>query len=1137
MRPLTLREFLGPLPKLWFLCWLISAAFAVANEPMEGVSSTDTSSGVAVALSGNWISYPHQSPPDQLPRPLERIDGPFVDREEAHSMGHHHSATDAGVSFRITGRITTQRSMVWQRDIDLTSLGKSTHFLLTYRAGNIARSYAPMPVVALLQSANSNEKVNLLDVAEVRDDNRWHTVVGKIDGVELADQLQVRLSTLDSSAELELRRLEFFEQTPRPSPTWLRQNSVHANSPSQFQCLDLSESLNDSCRGTFDQLLSSHKKVMDGAILPVDRTAYFDDIPFHFGTASTNLIRPGEDRSVNHEPVAFAGVATTRHHFEPHGRNDSIALPVNQHVSEAYFVLVAELPPSLKPYANPAEPCELSDIGAFAIELEYDDGQVDRAFPYSLLDHSYSIHRMCGVYAVAIDHTRKLSRIMFCNRAFGWSIQVAAVTVNPTEHLMLPALAAKRHIEPVPRLAPPRYRPPQILRHDDRLVLQNQFYDITISTKPGFSITRIQNRWQDGDCRLSPASGLEVLVDDMLLTGRAFHTRSSTIQDNRVNIVLDSTHPDVPLQATVTLSVSDSPELKTRLTVMNTGNENLTASLRFPVLRELCLGSHEDTWIFFPQYRSVITNQPGNYLSPNDLKFPAQFLDIYNPRTGFGIGLLTRDRESNSLDYGAGKDDVGASAFVQYPADFHRLKPRASHALVDTRLFFHDGDWHRSLARYREWLSSWYQPDRAQPNRWFQNLSIARSHMTKKFYAWSIPIFDFNEQKYLVQEFVEGDTDYLQMQPQLFHLFGWIDLDNGWHGHPNGDFDLNNVTGGLDQLRKAVASLQDDHGIPVSLYTLSDRCFKKSEFGRKHGPEVARQQRDGSLVEDEANWYICPASTQWHEHYASALANVQRQTGVKALYIDVFPPSRNSPCFSTNHGHDVPIDGNRGALALIKEIRQQIPPDVVLWSEYPVHETATQYLDGNIHYYCLNWHTYFSKQYDRPWGQRRSAALAQSICRYAFPGVRQLVFPCGEPNWSSGTKFAFFNGEALYDTSWSLYASPHLDRIRKSLNIQTEYADCFATMNPEPLIPTLTRNVFANKFPTTRTTVWTLYNANYHTVRGPVLRMQHTPGDRYLDAWNSQNIEPTIAGNEATVNLTLHPQSLGCIVQLRNEAP
>ena len=71
--------------------------------------------------------------------------------------------------------------------------------------------------------------------------------------------------------------------------------------------------------------------------------------------------------------------------------------------------------------------------------------------------------------------------------------------------------------------------------------------------------------------------------------------------------------------------------------------------------------------------------------------------------------------------------------------------------------------------------------------------------------------------------------------------------------------------------REAVRALRDDHAIHASLYTISDRCHKESEFGKRHGRRIARQNADGSLSEDEFNWYICPHSKVWRDHYVRSL--------------------------------------------------------------------------------------------------------------------------------------------------------------------------------------------------------------------------------------------------------------------------
>lgn len=86
--------------------------------------------------------------------------------------------------------------------------------------------------------------------------------------------------------------------------------------------------------------------------------------------------------------------------------------------------------------------------------------------------------------------------------------------------------------------------------------------------------------------------------------------------------------------------------------------------------------------------------------------------------------------------------------------------------------------------------------------------------------------------------------------------------------------------------------------------------------------------------------------------------------------------------------------------------------------------------------------------------------------------------------WSGDSKFPFLNGEALYDCSWCLYDGANFDRIKKSLAIQRQYADRFASSQPIPGVGTLQREVHANCFPVRNRVAWTLFNARYTTVRG-----------------------------------------------------
>ena len=682
----------------------------------------------------------------------------------------------------------------------------------------------------------------------------------------------------------------------------------------------------------------------------------------------------------------------------------------------------------------------------------------------------------------------------------------------------------------VPDLTQPPQRPARIERDGDRVTLSNTFYELVLDCSQGFSLHSLSNRWADAHIDLHPASGLEVEFENTILTGRAFKTNSIDVARNSAAIQLESLVPEVPLCLNFRLSVDDTSQVTVNLAAENKGAKPFEADVRFPVLRDMTIDDCDNTWLFFPQYRNVITNRHGTYFAPNDTRFPMQVCDIYNPQADIGLAILTHNRNHCSLDYSMSKNDRGVSAFVQAPGELYHIEPSKSVKFTESCLAFHPGDWHEAIQVYRGWLESVSDASVAQKKDWFRRSFALRNHQMKKFYAWSAPIYDAETKTYCIDDCVRTDTDYLGMKPDIFHFFGWIDLDNGWHGHPNGDFQVDSYTGGPEKLKAAIRSLQDKHDIPTSLYTLSDRCYKKSEFGQKHGEQLAIQRKDGSLAQDEANWFLCGNSQGWRDQYVEALCRTQRETGVKILYVDVFPYSRSSACYSPNHGHEVPSHVNRGTHAMIRQLRERLPTTSSSGpsTPYPIcpcpTSTAISTTTASTGTNTSASSTINSKTLN-------PSPPPTNIYRYVFPNLKQFIFPCGVSPYSGDTKFPFFNGEALYDCSWSLYASPHLDRIKKSLAIQRQYADCFASSNATPEVATLQKHVHANRFPGKGRTVWTLFNARYTTIRGPVLSVDHYEGATYLDAWNDVPLKPEITNGKAILSQTLHPQQLGCIIQ------
>ena len=1081
-----------------------------------------------------WTDLSDQVRDAHRPRVLRILDAPGAQpvptAEHAHSVTH----TADGTRFEVLGESPNLRTMRWSAPAALGDLSGATCYGFRYRARGLARSYAPRPVLAIAGTdAEGNAvTVSLLDAAEVFNDRLWHTVIGRKPLHLTAKSLEVDVSTEDSTGSFEFADVSFAVTAPELTVETVAPDIALHLHEATLEPVDITSLCNDSVAAAFERVLAQQVLVTDGAASPA-ALADIGGIPFAVIGDGKNIIRPEEHPEVNSEEVEFARVKTTRKYYQPPGRDDVVEAPVGMAVSEVFLLLCCELPRGGGRYAIAPGPMPYHDIGVLAVELQYADGQADFAYPYSLADGGYAMQRMLGAYAIVADPTRRLERIRLHNHVFGLSFSLAAVTVNTSSSRVLPSLAQLQPPYTVAEAPEPKPLRPFTRRQGDRIVMGNSYYQAEIDLSSGFAIRGLLNHWGNMKIDLSPASGLEVQVGDTILTGRAFKVVHVDVVGTSARITLDSTYPDIPLRAVVTLQPNGNPQLAVRADVTNLGQNALDAQIRLPVLREMTMGAVEDTWLCFPRYTSVVTDEPGFFISPNDRSFCMQFVDASNARGGAGLSLLTHNRDNSPIEYALGKSARGVTAFIQYDPTYYRLEPGQARELTETCLVFHPGDWHQAMAAYREWLTTWYQPVRSQDKDWFRRLAFMRVHLTDKAYSWAIPIYDAEKREYRIDSFIAGDTEYMGgLKPEIVHLGGWCDYNRLVDGDfLGGDYAVEDYTGGAETLKAAVSKLQDAHEIPLSVYMIPDRCSKQSRIGQAIGEQAALVREDGSKQHDEHNWYVCTDYGPWRDHYIEAAVRTQRELGLKALYVDVFGYSGGHRCYSPDHGHPVPTSAAAATDRFIRRLREALPADVAIWSEFPLGDVSSQYIDGNITYYSLYWNEYFGKTFDSTGRAPQHAPLPRDLYRYAFPDVRQFVFTCGMPDWASDQKFVFFDGQGLYDVSWFLYAGTHLDDMRRALRLQVEYSDCFASRSPMPDIRTERYGVHANAFPGDGRTAYTLYNTNYSTVRGAVLRVPHKPGMRYRDLWHDRPLEPEIVRGHAVLSVTLHPQQLGCILQ------
>jgi hypothetical protein len=220
----------------------------------------------------------------------------------------------------------------------------------------------------------------------------------------------------------------------------------------------------------------------------------------------------------------------------------------------------------------------------------------------------------------------------------------------------------------------------------------------------------------------------------------------------------------------------------------------------------------------------------------------------------------------------------------------------------------------------------------------------------------------------------------------------------------------------------------------------------------------------------------------------------------------------------------------------LKELKDKLPEDVVVWSEYPHVDITSQYVDGSIHYYFLE----LSQRFARPYGRQAAGNtmledMPFNLTRYITPAYRQFTLPVGieGSRKPSQVDASFFNGEGFHEVTWRLHPSRIREKINLAYKLKHEYADCFRSSDVTPRVFTLAQGIRANRFKGKNRILWTLYNTRPNTYTGPVLEVEHVNGCKYYDAWNQKELHPEIKNGKAVITLKINPQTPACVVQAR----
>lgn len=790
----------------------------------------------------------------------------------------------------------------------------------------------------------------------------------------------------------------------------------------------------------------------------------------------------------------------------------SLTLPAG---AREIYLLVAAAAPATEPWgidwAHP-RPVEMLDVPEKVVyEIRYASGPSDWVLPLDANSAQWGLRRGVSVSVVHPDLSRQPVELRLHDRMQTASFAIIGATIRRD---------ATRVREPdwdhlawqTPLAKPLAGLPKRTVARESEAVVGSGVLEARFDTRSGLAWSQLGIPGLSNHLSCATAPVFEVSVSGKVLAAKDWSLEQIEVYRGGRRFRLRNS--PARLGAQIECVPGQLNELLLRMKLINEGLTATTATLRFPMLRNLCLGSANETHYLCGKRGGIIHSATASFREPLGERHPLQMDGFFNPASGLALACLTHDTNAQHHFINLAKTDRGGSWSVEYVE--RDLAPGQTFESTEAALVLREGDWRAIFTAYQEWLSTWFKP--AAPRKpWFEQ-SFAL--VTGNGHYDAVPD---SKARGAIQPTVNAMRKYIGVCDYV-HRFGWgASKEFGdW-----GDYGHYEEIGGLHYFRENIQQLQRS-GVAVSLYLDGYLNSSKGQFAGKHAKEWAMKRTDGTpqFVDVYQAYNECPYLDGWQQYLSDTYRRVQQELGSKIMYIDEYGATDGRwKCQARDHGHNGYEIPYAGEVAMLKRIREAVGPEIVLYTEYPPAEASRRYLDGSITYQAL-WSA----------DQESLAPHFIDLPRFAFPDFKQMHIIYYVSNRAGNwwlLKFPFFNGEVyrIGEPNLPGMDEPSLAFLRRAVQVQCAHRETLASSEVEPLVPTEVSGVFANRFTGPRETVWTLYNANGRNVRGPVLRVKHVPGTVYEDAWNGSTQKAQLEEGYALVSLDLGPKGVGCLVQ------
>jgi hypothetical protein len=928
----------------------------------------------------------------------------------------------------------------------------------------------------------------VVPLCQLRDDGDWHVVILPLAQDFTAADMALQVSSRADQGDVWLDTITFSARRPKLAPQdvlalvpgW----SASRLKPGSFRAIDLSRAANASAEPLMRQL--GYSRWLDAGKFTVR------GIPFDL---------PAGEKSV---------LATTDN------IDDIVTAPVDAAGSELYVLMTAALPDTANAGVLGRAPLlSFSNPERFVFQVRYADGLTDDHVPVCLSSGANQVFGGPEVYCLPALRKVAVKSLALRSRMESAVFAVSALTVNTGAPLVkvpevpgLPPYAAEKP-------APAKAKTPDITRIPGGYRFESYPLALDLATDNGISLRGLTDASASG-LEVTPGPLFELAVDKTVVSSDRLTTVAVAFTQDiyrpRRIIAFDGSAAGLPLRGDFHCQAMPGGEIRLLLNLTYTGDKPATVAVHFPILRGLRLGAARDTWYLYACKGGVISNRPISQARWYGGEYPLQVADVFNPAAGRGLALMTYDTDDLYKQWRFAKDDRGIDWGLDYwPREF---QPGEAVPVAQTALRAHSGDWRAALRLYRKWVAGWYSPP-VPRKQWFRECFNYRQHM-----AWG-ELYDARAGVWRMPEVIKADRDFFGRLDYL-HIFDFG--ESHVYGRV-GDYNHYEELGGLDKMAAAIAYAKAQ-GVPLGLYIEGYLCDDRAQWGRDNvlASDIRGQDGKWVLFPGTTNEHMmCSAATGWRKHLAAAYGRVAAELKPSGMYIDEYGFGDTwKTCWSREHGHPVPWPPISGEADTTRAIRAAIPPDIANLTEETPNDFNSQFQDGALGYSIAS----------------TDPALAPhriDLFRFQFPDFKvfQLVSYNNfvEGGWDL-LKWPFFNADGTWLGNGipDGFSTDARDFLRQAFAILHEHRDAFTSDDVDPLVPTLRPTVYANRFTAGAKTVWTLFNAEYSTFRGDILRVPHRPGAHYFDAFTGAEIKPRINAGYAVLAVVLGPQAVGCIV-------